>query len=175
MPSDTPPSDWIARFSGEARAPVLDLACGAGRHARLFLELGLTVTAVDRDMSRMADIASNPGLTCIEADLETDPPGWRPAPGAFGTVIVINYLWRPLLPALIDAVAPGGRLIYETFAIGNERFGKPSNPDFLLAPDELRDAVTGKLEVVAFEQGETLVPRPAVIQRICATRPESPR
>ena len=72
-------------------------------------------------------------------------------------------------------MAPGGVLLYETFMIGNEAFGKPTNPDFLLAPDELRDAVTGKLEVVAFEQGETLVPRPAVIQRICATRPESPR
>lgn len=173
MPQDTPPSEWITRFAADARSPVLDLACGAGRHARLFLAYGLPVTAVDRDVSRMADIADHPKLTLVAADLEAGVDAWRPGPRAYGTVVVANYLWRPLLPALVAAVAPGGMLLYETFARGNARFGKPSNPDFLLMRNELRDAVAGKLEVVAFEQGEIGTPRPAVIQRICAVRDQA--
>jgi len=170
MTSDSPPSTWIARFSAQAAGPVLDVACGSGRHTKLFLGLGHDVTAVDRDTSRLGAIAANPRLTIIETDLERDADPWRPAAAAYGSVVVTNYLWRPLLPALIDAVAPGGMFLYETFASGNERFGKPSNPDFLLAPNELEDAVAGKLEVRAFEQGEVSEPRPSVIQRICAVR-----
>lgn len=173
MTASTPPSAWIVRFSEDAAGPVLDLACGAGRHSRLFLHLGLAVTAVDRDIARMADIADHPALTLIEADLETGADAWRPAAQAYGTVIVANYLWRPLFPALIDAVAPGGHLIYETFAQGNARFGKPSNPDFLLAPEELRDAVEGKMRVLAYEHGAVDTPRPAMIQRICAVKDPS--
>ena len=89
----------------------------------------------------MADIADVPMLKLIAADLESGPDTWHPTPEAYATVVVANYLWRPLLPALVEAVAPGGRLLYETFALGNERFGKPSNPDFLLMPQELREAV----------------------------------
>lgn len=170
MAVDTLPSSWITRFSEHAVGPVLDVACGSGRHTRLFLELGHDVTAVDRDMSRLGEIAAHPRLTVVETDLEQDADPWRPAAAAYGTVVVTNYLWRPLLPALIDAVAPGGMLLYETFALGNERFGKPSNPDFLLAPDELKDAVAGRLDVVAYEHGEGTDPRPSVIQRICASR-----
>jgi hypothetical protein len=85
-------------------------------------------------------------------------------------VVVASYLWRPLLPALVAAIAPGGMLLYETYALGNARFGKPSNPDFLLAPDELKDAVAGTLDVVAYAHGEVTEPRTAVIQRICALR-----
>lgn len=173
MTADTSPSHWVARFSEDADGSVLDLACGGGRHSRHFLALGCHVTAVDRDTSQMADIADHPHLTLVEADLEAEPPGWRPDPRSFAIVVVTNYLWRPLLPVLIDAVAPGGRLVYETFARGNERFGKPSNPDFLLVPSELRDAVADELEVLAFEEGETDEPRPAVIQRICAIRAEN--
>jgi len=83
-------------------------------------------------------------------------------------VVTTNYLHRPLLPALIAAVEPGGVFLYETFAQGNERFGRPSNPDFLLRPQELLEAVHGRLAVVAFEEGFVAEPRPAVIQRICA-------
>jgi SAM-dependent methyltransferase len=163
------PSPWIARFSGVSDGPVLDVACGAGRHARLFLGLGRDVTAIDRDVSGLDDLAGTPGLTIIEADLE-GPDAWRPEAGRYGTVVVANYLWRPLLPALVEALAPGGALVYETFAAGNERFGKPSNPDFLLGPGELLAAVAGKLTVVAYEAGEVSEPRPAVVQRICAVR-----
>jgi len=128
------------------------------------------VTAVDRDTSRLGDIKHHPKLTIVETDLERGPDPWRPAAATYATVVVTNYLWRPLLPALIDAVAPGGLLLYETFALGNERYGKPSNPDFLLAPDELKKAVTGKLDVVAYAHGDVTTPRPAVVQHICAVR-----
>ena len=170
MAPDNPVSPWINRFSGQTAGPVLDVACGSGRHTRLFLGLGHDVTAVDRDTSRLGDITRHPKLTILEIDLESDDDPWRPAAATYGTVVVTNYLWRPLLPALIDAVAPGGMLLYETFALGNERFGKPSNPDFLLAPDELKDAVEGKLDVVAYEHGDVIDPRPAAIQRICALK-----
>lgn len=170
MTPDNPPSAWITRFSEQAVGPVLDVACGSGRHTKLFVERGHAVTAVDRDTSRLGEIAAHPRVSVIEADLEKDVDPWRPAPAAFGTVVVTNYLWRPLLPALVAALAPGGMLLYETFAEGNERFGKPSNPDFLLVPDELKNAVAGKMDVLAYEHGEVSAPHPSVIQRICALK-----
>ena len=170
MASDSLPSSWITRFSAQSVGPVLDVACGSGRHTRHFLALGHRVTAVDRDMSRLADIADHPRLTILETDLETGSDAWRPDAQAFGTVVVTNYLWRPLLPALVNAIAPGGMLLYETFAVGNEKYGKPSNPDFLLTPDELKYAVEGKLDVVAYAHGNVTEPHPAVIQHICAVR-----
>ena len=99
-------------------------------------------------------------------DLETGAP-WQFG-GGFDGIVVANYLHRPLLPAIAGALAPGGLLIYETFARGNERFGRPRNPAFLLAPGELLAAFRG-LTIVAFEQGEVAVPRPAVVQRLAAT------
>ncbi|MBS28991.1 MAG: SAM-dependent methyltransferase [Alphaproteobacteria bacterium] len=170
---ETPePSPWIRRFSAYSAGPVLDMACGSGRHTRMFLDLGMPVTAVDRDTSRLADLTDRGTLDIIETDLEAPQDAWRPPPETFRFVIVANYLWRPLLEPLIAAVAPGGLLLYETFAQGNERFGKPSNPDYLLAPGELLAAVAGKLDVVAYEQGEVATPRPAVVQRICAVNGE---
>jgi SAM-dependent methyltransferase len=150
-----------------AGGPVLDLACGAGRHVRLFLERGHPVTAVDRDLSGIADTIGRPGLETLEVDLEDG----RPFPLAgrrFAGVIVTNYLYRPLFPALIAAVAPGGALIYETFAKGNEGFGRPRRPEHLMNPGELLEAVHGKLRVRAYEDLIVEVPRPAAIQRICA-------
>ena len=103
----------------------------------------------------------------MEADLEGDAP-W-PMPGRlFDAVVITNYLYRPLIPVLIDSLAVGGILIYETFAIGNERLGRPRNPDFLLRDGELLDAVTGRLSVVAYESGEVAIPAPAIVQRIAA-------
>ena len=166
------PSPWIFRFSGIAQGPVLDVACGAGRHAALFAGRGFQVTAVDRDLSRLGDLRDHANIAAMEVDLETEPAPWRPDPGVWGTVVVANYLWRPLIPALVSALAPGGVLLYETFAVGNGKYGKPSNSDFLLRPGELLDAVSGQLQVVAYEHGET--PSPAVVQRICAIRSEAP-
>ncbi len=169
------PSPWVERFAGlvPEGAPVLDLACGPGRHTRLFLARGHPVTSVDRDLSQL-DAPACARLTTIETDLEA-PGGWRPDAGAFGGVVVTNYLHRPLFPALIAALAPGGVLIYETFAQGNERHGRPRNPAFLLRPGELRDIIDGdaRLSVIASEEIEATRPRPARIQRICAVSPSS--
>ena len=167
-----PPDPWVARFSGliPNGGAVLDLAAGAGRHAMFLSKLGYSVTAVDRDVSRL--IASGPAgieaIEAIEADLEAG--GW-PLPGRqFAGIVVANYLHRPLFPHLLGALAPGGVLIYRTFQAGNEKYGRPRNPEFLLRPRELMAAVRG-LEIRAYEAGEVRHPAPAVIQRICAIRP----
>ena len=168
-----PVSAWVARFShlvprtGESEGTVLDVASGAGRNARHFLTNGYRVAAIDRDTSALADLARNPSCEIVTSDLESGAP--FPLSGRrFAAVVVTNYLHRPLIPELVAAVEPGGVLIYETFAAGNERFGHPRNPDFLLRPGELLEAVRGKLRVIAFEEGFIAAPRPAVIERICA-------
>jgi SAM-dependent methyltransferase len=163
------PSAWVLRFADQVPADgtVLDLACSAGRHTRLFLARGHRVLAVDRDLAGIADLADHPGLERLQADLED---GHQPtfAGRRFDGVVVVNYLHRPLLPALVSAVAPGGVLIYETFAQGNERFGRPRNPDFLLRPGELLEAVAGRMRVIAYEDVIVAQPRPAAVQRIAA-------
>ena len=166
----TPPSPWVVRFAPLIAGEILDVACGAGRHTRYFLARGHRVTAVDRDLGRMADLRNCAELAMRQTDLEAGSGG-APLPGGqFGGVIVTNYLWRPLLPAIVAAVAADGVLLYETFAAGNGGYGKPSNPDFLLQPGELLDAVNGQLQVVAYEHGVIADPHPAVVQRICAVR-----
>lgn len=144
---------------------VLDVACGGGRHARVFLERGLKVVAVDRAPQAI------PGARFVQADLEDGSP-WPFAGERFEGIVVTNYLWRPLLPVLAQALAPGGFLIYETFMAGNERYGKPSNPQFLLQPGELLQAF-GALDVIAFEEGFVERPKPAMMQRLCAARPRA--
>jgi SAM-dependent methyltransferase len=159
-------SAWVLRFLPviRQRGRVLDLAVGGGRHTRLLLDHGFAVRAVDRDTTTVASLA---GALCqVDAiDLESGAP-W-PLGGDYDGIFVTNYLHRPLLPAIAGALAPGGAVIYETFAQGNERFGRPRNPDFLLRPGELLDAF-GSLTIIAFEQGEVAQPYPAVIQRIAA-------
>jgi SAM-dependent methyltransferase len=162
------PSPWVLRFAPLITGNVLDIACGAGRHTRYFLSRGHRVTAIDRDLSRMADLHSVAGLEMHETDLEGG--AGRLPNDKFGGVIVTNYLWRPQLPAIVAAVADDGVLLYETFADGNAAYGKPRNPDFLLQPGELLDAVSGHLHVIAYENGVINDPHPAVIQRICAVR-----
>jgi SAM-dependent methyltransferase len=143
---------------------ALDLAAGAGRHSRLLLAHGLKVTALDIDPDRQADA---PGLRKLRADLEREDP-WPLGRERFDLVVVTNYLHRPILPQIVAAVAPGGLLLYETFALGNERFGGPSNPEFLLRPGELAAAVAGQLEIIAVEELVLGPPRPAAIQHIAA-------
>ena len=147
---------------------MLDLACGRGRHARHLAGRGYEVTAVDRDSDALANLAGVPGVRTVHAALEGAP--WPFEGAAFDGVVVANYLHRPLFDALAASLAPGGVLVYETFMQGNERYGRPSNPDFLLRPGELADAWRGRLEVVAFEQGRVERPKPAVVQRVCALR-----
>jgi SAM-dependent methyltransferase len=165
------PSAWITRFglTVPAGAPVLDVACGDGRHTRWFVARGHPATAVDRDLSGVADLTGDPGVELVEHDLEDGSP-WPFAGRKFAAVVVTNYLYRPILADLVDAVADGGWLLYETFAVGNERFGHPTNPDFLLQPGELLDAVRGALRVVAYEDVVVDEPRPAAVQHVAATR-----
>jgi SAM-dependent methyltransferase len=163
------PSPWIVRWA-EAIPPsgsVLDLACGSGRHVRYLAARGLRVTAVDRDpeaLDRCQFAAER-----IQADLEAAP--WPLNGRRFDAVVVTNYLWRPLMPRVVDSVAPGGLLLYETFARGNERYGKPSNPEFLLRDGELLALVPG-LHVLAFEDGMAEAPTRR-IQRLAAWRAPS--
>lgn len=147
-------------------AAVLDLAAGGGRHAIFLAGRGYKVTAVDRDVSRVPD---HPDIAVLRADLEDGSP-WPLAGRRFGGVVATNYLHRPLMPALLDSIAPGGVLLYETFMIGNERFGKPSNPAFLLTDGELLEAVRGRFSVVAYEARLISEPHMAMVQRIAARR-----
>lgn len=162
------PSAWVTRWA-ERIAPgghVLDVASGSGRHARWLAARGHVVDAVDRDAEALSQLADIERVTAVCADLENAP--WPFERGRYAGVVVTNYLHRPLFPDLIAALAPAGVLIYETFAAGNERYGRPSNPAFLLNPGELLDAVRGRLRVIAYEDLEVSDPKPAAVQRICA-------
>ncbi|MDB5911885.1 MAG: SAM-dependent methyltransferase [Ramlibacter sp.] len=161
------PSDWIVRWSHlvPAGGTVLDLACGRGRHARWFAARRHQVTGVDRDADALSTLQD--GVETVVADIENGP--WPLAGRRFDAVVVTNYLWRPLFGAIAAAVAPGGLLLHETFAQGNETVGKPSRSDFLLGPGELLRAYAD-LRVVAFEDGFRDAP-PRFVQRIAAVRP----
>lgn len=167
-------SRWVQRWSHllAPGTPVLDLACGGGRHLAWFAQRGHPVTGVDRDLAGAR--AAVPEAALIEADIENAP--WplmqdgQPRP--FGAVVVTNYLWRPLFPTLIASLAPGGALLYETFARGNETVGRPARSDFLLEPGELLSRCQG-LDVVAYECG--FLDHPArFVQRIVAVAPTPP-
>lgn len=181
------PSSWVARFAPLVPAgEVLDLACGSGRHSHLFARLGHPVLALDRDVEALASLAADAAVARLAApngdrphsgsvstmlfDLERDPQAadWPFEPGRFAGIVVTNYLHRPLLPKIVEALRPDGILIYETFAAGNERFGKPSNPAFLLEEGELLGL---PLRVIAYESGYSATPKPAMLQRLCASGP----
>jgi SAM-dependent methyltransferase len=165
------PSDWVVRWAGAlpSGSRVLDLACGSGRHLRWLAERGVRVTGVDRDAATV-----EPLRACAEivvADLEAGP--WPLEGRAFDAVVVTNYLWRPLLPRIVASVAPGGLLVYETFARGQELLGRPSRPEFLLEPGELLRAAAG-LHVLGYEDGLLQSPRRRM-QRLCAWHGEPAR
>ena len=175
-PASGPASSWVARFAPLIPAgEVLDLACGAGRHARLLASLGHPVMAVDHDTAALA-VTAGPGIATLCIDLEDESASqsnWPFQENRFAGIVVTNYLHRPLFPHILASLAPGGMLIYETFAFGNERFGKPSSPRFLLRQGELLDLVrTGamKIHVLAFEDGYVDQPKPAMVQRVCALK-----
>lgn len=174
------PSEWVQRFlpaardvaarlPAENRPPtVLDLACGGGRHTRLARELGYHVVAVDRDLSGMSDLAGDECVERLEVDLEDGRP--FPLRGRrFAAVVVTNYLHRPLLDDLVEAVAVGGRLLYETFSVDQPAYGRPTNPDFLLVHGELLELARGRLRVIAYTDLVDGDP-PAARQRVCADR-----
>lgn len=163
------PSPWVARFLPLVRAggAVLDVACGYGRHARLFAQSGYRVTALDRDQEALAALAEVDNVMPLHADIESAP--WPLAGRSFDAVVVTNYLHRALFPVLLSALGEEGLLIYETFAMGNERYGRPASPQFLLEPGELLQRCAG-LRVLAYEDTYVAQPKPALIQRICAIR-----
>jgi SAM-dependent methyltransferase len=165
------PSPWVTRWAHllQPACSVLDVACGAGRHAAYFAERGHAVTGLDRDLSGVQDLAQHVAL--VEADIENGawPLLFEGNPIQFQAVVVTNYLWRPLFPTLMASLAPGGVLLYETFTIGNETVGRPSRPDFLLHPGELLEACKG-LDTVGYECGYLDNP-PRFVQRIAAARP----
>jgi SAM-dependent methyltransferase len=162
------PSPWIERWAHLVRtgARVLDVAAGEGRHARFFAGRGACVTAIDRDRDALAAMAGVPGIETRVVDLETER--WPLERETFDAIVVVRYLHRPLLPHILASLAGDGVFLYETFAVGNQAFGRPTNPEFLLRPDELLQAVRGRLSVIAFEQGRIDGERPAVVQRLAA-------
>ena len=164
------PSAWLRRWAHllPPGAHVLDVACGGGRHVRWLAARGHRLTAVDRDAAAVAPLHALAEV--VVADIENGP--WPFAGRRFGGVLVTNYLWRPLLPVIIDAVASGGVLIYETFADGQQSVGRPARPDFLLQPGELLAACAG-LRVVAYEDGFLDAPA-RYVQRIVALRAPPP-
>ena len=169
MHDDTTPAPWIVRFAAlvPMGASVLDVAAGNGRHCLLFAGRGHAVTAIDRDVTALRAMREQ-RVEAVEADLELAP--W-PLPGrTFGGVVVCNYLWRPLLPVIVQSVAAGGVLLYSTFAEGNERYGRPRNPDFLLRAGELLEAVRDQLTVRAYEHGPEGTPVQSIRQSLCAVR-----
>ena len=170
-PVDTP-SAWVQRFATRiASGRVLDLACGSGRHARLLAAAGYPVLAVDRNADALAALDGT-GIDTACIDLESgDGAAGLLLPGSFAGIVVTNYLHRPLLPLLFASLIDGGVLIYETFAHGNAAFGKPSSPAFLLQPGELlAAALAAQVHVLAFEDGYTALPTPAMRQRLCAIK-----
>ena len=167
-----PASPWVERFAPLAKSgEALDLACGTGRHTRLLAARGMQVTALDRNPELLGPLAG-PNVATLQHDLEAEGAVWPFEPGRFALVVVTNYLYRPLFPQLAASLRPDGILIYETFAQGNQIYGKPSNPDFLLAPEELLGLAREKgLQVLAYEDGHVDRPQPAQVQRLCAAGP----
>ncbi len=163
------PSSWIVQWAGlvPSDAPVLDVAAGSGRHSRFFAARGHPVTAVDLD-TRLLE--PHPRIEVVQCDLE-DGSAWPLGGRTFAAVVVTNYLHRPLMPDLLGSLAPGGVLLYETFMVGNERFGRPSRAEFLLEDGELLDLARGRLSVTAYEARLISEPRMAMVQRIAARRP----
>jgi SAM-dependent methyltransferase len=169
------PSDWITRWTPrldtatDAPRTALDLACGRGRHSRWLQQVGWQVTALDRDAEALSHLPADCEQLC--ADIEGGP--WPLEGRQFGLVVVTNYLWRPLWPQLMSAVAPGGWLLYETFSAGNASVGRPTRPDFLLEPGELLTRCAS-WQVLGYECGYLDAPA-RFVQRIAARRPlESP-
>jgi len=168
------PSGWVTRWAKliPSSGKILDLACGSGRHLRWLLERDQPLIGIDIDTSGAQDLLDPPNLELLETDLEQ--PGFQFPDQSYAAIIVTNYLYRPLLPLLPKQLGADGVLIYETFAEGNEEFGRPSNPDFLLRPDELLNTYTNHLQIAGFEQGYIDKPKPAIVQRICAINSDKP-
>ncbi len=180
------PSEWVVRHAPQITesGQVLDLACGSGRHARYLLSKGFHVTCLDIDLTSVLDLEANPNCQLIQADLEgksdwpfagiegTSISGTRDkcSRKVFDGIIVSNYLYRPLFEDLVRTLSGGGVLIYQTFMVGNEKYGRPRNPDHLLETDELKVFFEDRLDIIEFRQGFSAESGPAMVQQICAVK-----
>jgi cyclopropane fatty-acyl-phospholipid synthase-like methyltransferase len=164
------PSQWIVKYAPliNKKGRVLDLACGRGRHAIWLAKHDFQVDALDRDALMTSNMVGINNINVLTVDIETGD--WPQLAQRYDGIVVSRYLYRPLLRTLAGILNPGGVLIYETFMTGNERYGRPSNPDFLLRPNELFETYSPLLNIVSFEQGEEEMPRPAFMQRICVSK-----
>ena len=171
---DVRASAWIERFAHlvPAGARVLDVAAGRGRHARLFAARGARVLAVDRDADALSTMKDVAGIETLRADLEAG--AWPFAGRTFDAIVVTHYLHRPLFDPMLAALAGDGVLLYETFAVGNEAFGRPARPAFLLRENELLDVARDRLRIIAFEQGRIDGERVSIVQRIAAAGLDRP-
>lgn len=160
------PSAWLQRFAPSPPATALDVACGAGRNLRWLAEAGWRVTGVDRDTAATAPLRTLAEI--VDADIENAP--WPLDGRQFDLVAVCNYLWRPLFDTVKAAVKPGGWLIWETFADGQQTIGRPSRPDFLLQRGELL-RVCADWRIVAYEDLFEAGVNPRFVQRVAAIRP----
>ena len=167
--NEVPPSSWVTKYSTllKPRSRVLDLACGSGRHTCFFAAQGHVVTAVDKNIGSLSGVESYSDVEVVRFDLESGR--WPFVGRQFDCVVITNYLHRPLFADIINALSPDGLLIYETFMVGNEQFGRPSSSDFLLEVNELLTVFSEKLKILAYQSGKVKSPKVAVVQRICAT------
>ncbi len=161
---------WVAEHADllEPNSEILDVACGSGRHSLYLHSQGHRITALDIDLSAMRQNEQSTDVILIEADIENNP--WPLSDHQFDAVIITNYLWRPLFPIILKSVRAGGLLIYETFMQGNEEYGRPSNSNFLLKPNELQEITKKNFDMVDFFQGFTKLPKPALKQSIVARK-----
>jgi len=170
MSANLDPSVWVVTNSRYLvpNAKVLDLACGNGRHTKFLIEQGFDVTSVDINQNALNEVAKISKSRVLSADLENGE--WPFAERSFDGIVVTNYLHRPQLELITNTLTDRGLLIYETFMIGNERYGKPSNPAFLLRPNELNNIFAHSMLILKSEQGHIRFPKEATVQRVCAVK-----
>jgi len=148
---------------------ILDLACGGGRNGQHLLSLGHNVVFLDKDIAGLSHLKCKPNAEIIEADLENGDP-WPLGDRKFDAVLVVNYLWRPIMGDIINSVIGGGVLIYETFGVGNEKYGRPSNPKFLLSENEMPNMLMDNFDIVRYQHGFVESPKPAIKQSVIALK-----
>jgi SAM-dependent methyltransferase len=154
----TRPASWLTQHADllPRQGQALDVACGRGRHALWLAERGLTTLAVDRNVDAVRDLneeAQARRLPLVAAVRDIEGAARPFPPSTYAVIVVVHYLHRALFPALIEALTPGGLLVYETFTRAQAARGKPTNPDFLLEAGELVVLVR-PLEVLASREGD---------------------
>ena len=164
------PNKWVECYSSliPSGGSVLDLACGSGRHTGMLLNKGYQVTAVDIDTTLIKQNFSNKNLNIVKCDLES-LSFWPFEKNSFLGIIVVNYLHRPLFSKIIESLREEGVLVYQTFADGHSRYGKPKNPDYLLKRGELK-TVFDSMKIISYQHGYLSYPSQSIIQRICCVK-----